>query len=111
MFPPSKPIFGLCIGVIVVSLAILIYSTLLLVQTGVLGKQSSNLFFSKCKNAAAFCSQKLALGGERECGFCDADCVDSNGKDIMESWNGSAILCCKRGNVEAIYEGSNKRCE
>ncbi|MEM3411929.1 MAG: class III signal peptide-containing protein [archaeon] len=90
---------------IMITAVLVIASIIILFMTGVFKTTKSGGDIELCKQAAARCQQARLTNPNDPCNFCDEAC-SSNGVDILDKSGGSAIDCCKLGNVSAIYEGS-----
>ncbi|MEM3411925.1 MAG: class III signal peptide-containing protein [archaeon] len=93
---------------LIMIVAVIAIATVVIVMlTGTTRTQQVAGNFVACKDAAIQCRNMKNLDPSDPCRICEKACVDSSGKDIMAPWGGSAITCCKRGDMSKIYEGSS----
>ena len=67
---------------------------------------------AQCRSAARMCAASRQVAPNDPCTSCEGMCISNGGNDIISGTpgEGQAVLCCKAGEPENIYEGSVAFC-
>ena len=93
---------------IIIAAVLAISAVVVFFVTGSAGTSKSEAMYKNCQEAAVECSALKAINPNNPCNLCDDKCIDLVAE--TELFPG-AIECCKKGQVEDIYEGNRLKNE